>query len=66
MNEKVFKVSLSDPWGIAVLRAQLLRRIPLKGITTLCEGDIYNLPCVSAAETKDTTSIKAFFPIYPS
>lgn len=66
MNEKIFKVSLSDPWGIAVLRAQLLCRISLKGITTLCEGAIYNLPCVSSAETKDTTSIKAFCPVYPS
>lgn len=59
--KRVFKVSLSDPWGIAVLRAQLLCSISLKGITMLCEGAIYNLLCVSSAETKDrTTSIKAF------
>lgn len=59
--KSVFKVSVSDPQGIAVLRAQLLCSISLKGITTLCEGAIYNLLCVSSAEIKDrTTSIKAF------
>lgn len=59
--KRVFKVSLSNPQGIAVLKAQLLCRISLKGITTLCEGAIYNLLCASSAETKDrTTSILAF------
>lgn len=41
--KRVFKVSLSNPWGTAVLRAQLLCSVSLKGITTLFEGAIYNL-----------------------
>lgn len=54
-------MSLSNPQGIAVLKAQLVHRISLKGITTLCEGAVYNLLCASSAETKDRTrSILAF------